>query len=82
MFEKMIAFLEARIEKLKAMQKKCKKMKAILIIAACVLVAAAIAFAVYKLFCKDDFDDFDEELYFEDDEIEEIPEEEEPAEAE
>ena len=58
------------------MEKKCCWLKNILIIVGAIVAVAGIAFAVYKLFIEDDFDEFDEELLFDDDDIADLVDEE------
>ena len=54
----------------------CKK---ILIIVGAIAAVCGIAFAIYHFFIKDDFDDFDEDMYFDDEDLEDLLEDEEEA---
>lgn len=44
----------------------------ILLIVGAVTAVAAIAYAVYCFFFEDEFDDFDEDFYFDDEDIEDL----------
>ena len=57
----------------------CKKA---LIVVAALAAVAGIAFAIYHFFIKDDFDDFDEDMYFDDEDLEDLLEDEEESVAE
>jgi len=58
------------------MKGKTKLLGQILIVVGAIAAVAGIAFAVYKFFIKDDYDDFDEDLYFDDDDIADLLEDE------
>lgn len=49
--------------------------KTILIIIGAVAAVAGIAYAVYRFFICDDYDEFDEDFYFDDDDIADLLEE-------
>ena len=44
----------------------------ILALVGVVVAIAGIAYGVYRFFIKDDFDDFDDDLYFDDDDMEDF----------
>lgn len=58
-------------------EKKTKRcIIGILALIGAVVAIGAIAYAVYRFFIKDDFEDFDDDLYFDDDDLDDFFEEE------
>lgn len=57
-------------------KKECNVLKGILIALGAVAFVAGIAYAVYCYFIDDEFDEFDDEFYFDDEDIEDLLDEE------
>ena len=78
-FEEMLA--TSKLNNLLRKQDEDEKTKScirtILLIAGAVAIIATIAYGVYRLFIKDDFEDFDYDLYFDDDDMDDFFDEEE-----